>query len=97
MLSNQKLALLQEIEQIPEADIPGLLELVRSFRQETIQTSPVPNGNDAITHLNSSDRQDKQLKRQRLQEMFAFWSELDDEREQQESLQVIQSLRKTSI
>ncbi|MBP0012205.1 MAG: hypothetical protein J7545_17035 [Roseofilum sp. SBFL] len=97
MSNHQKLALLQEIEQIPEEDIPGLLELVRCLRQQTVQTNPVQNWNDAMVRLNSGNRQDKQLKQQRLQEMFASWSELDDECEQKESLKLIESLQRTSI
>ena len=97
MSTQPKLELLQEIENIPDEDIPGLLELVRSFRQRMIQTNSVDSWNDAIARLNSGNLRDRQLKKERIQEMFASWSELDDEREQQESLEIIQSLERTSI
>ncbi|MDJ1184533.1 hypothetical protein [Roseofilum casamattae] len=97
MSSHPKLELLQEIEHIPEEYIPSLLELVRSFRQRRIKTSSVESWNDAIVRLNSGDFCDRKLKRERIQEMFVSWSELDDEQEQQESLELIQSLEKTSI
>ena len=55
------------------------------------------NWNDAIARINNHDNSQNRLKREKVQEMFQSWSDLDEEKEQQETLKIIQSMEKASI
>lgn len=97
MPTHQRLDLLKAIEQIPEEYIPNLLELVYCFRQTAIEASSVNHWNDAIARINNHDNNQNQLKRERVKEMFQSWSDLDEEKEQKETLKIIQSMERASI
>ncbi|OIP70946.1 MAG: hypothetical protein AUK43_07790 [Oscillatoriales cyanobacterium CG2_30_40_61] len=94
--TKQRLDLLSEIEQTPDEYIPELLKFVRFFRQSMItrQTS-ITAWDNAINQINN--REQNQQKQERIKQLFQFWSELDDETEQKETLKIIESLEDISI
>ncbi|HEY9867194.1 MAG TPA: hypothetical protein V6D21_23665 [Candidatus Obscuribacterales bacterium] len=94
--TKQRLDLLSEIEQTPEEYIPELLKFVRLFRQSmmTKQTS-IKAWDNAINQINNSEQNQQQ--QERINQLFQFWSELDDETEQKETLKIIESLEDISI
>lgn len=95
--TQQRLDLLEAIGQIPEEYIPELLKLVHSFSQTAIKKNSVNNWNDAVARINSHDNIQNQLKQKRIQEMFQYWSDLDDKQEQQETLKIIESMERISV
>ena len=94
--TNQRLDLLSEIEQTPEEYIPELLNIVRLFRQSAIADQSSTNAWDnAIAKLKKSEQ--NQEKPKKIQQLFQSWAELDDEKEQQETLKIIESIEDVSI
>ena len=94
--TNQRLDLLSEIEQTPEEYIPKLLNIVRLFRQSAIAEQSSTNAWDnAIRKINKSEQ--NQEKQKKIEQLFQSWAELDDEKEQQETLKIIESIEGVSI
>jgi hypothetical protein len=94
--TKQRLDLLTEIEQTPEEHISDLLKIVRLFRQSImIQQTSINAWDQAINQINNSEL--NQQKQEKLKALFQFWSELDDETDQKETLKIIESLEGVSI
>ena len=94
--TNQRLDLLSEIEQTPEKYIPKLLNIVRLFRQSAIVEQSSTNAWDkAIRKINKSEQ--NQEKQKKIEQLFQSWAKLDDEKEQQETLKIIESIEGISI
>jgi hypothetical protein len=87
--------LLLEIEHTPEEYIPELLQIVRLFRQSvTMKQTSLKNWENAI---NESDAIKKEHRKTNIKRLFESWNELDDQQEQQETLEVIESMNRISI
>ncbi len=94
--TKQRLDLLTEIEQTPEEHISDLLKIVRLFRKSImIQQTSINAWDQAINQINNSEL--NQQKQEKLKALFQFWSELDDETDQKETLKIIESLEGVSI
>jgi hypothetical protein len=94
MTINQHLELLSEIEKIPSESIPDLLQIVRFFRQnQEVKTTSLNAWNNSINKLDNQSKNNQK----KIQELFDSWIELDDEKEQIETLKIIESLENISI
>ena len=90
--------LLLEIEHTPEEYIPELLQIVRLFRQSvTMKQTSLKNWENAINEINESDAIKKEHRKTNIKRLFESWKELDDQQEQQETLEVIESMNGISI
>jgi len=90
--------LLLEIEHTPEEYIPELLQIVRLFRQSvTMKQTSLKNWENAINEINESDAIKKEDRKTNIKRLFESWNELDDQQEQQETLEVIESMNGISI
>ncbi|MBD1214633.1 MAG: hypothetical protein ACK4ZH_03525 [Dolichospermum sp.] len=90
--------LLLEIEHTPEEYIPELLQIVRLFRQSvTMKQSSLKNWEDAINEINESDTTKKEHRKTNIKRLFESWNESDDQQEQQENLEIIESMNGISI
>jgi hypothetical protein len=90
--------LLLEIEHTPEEYIPELLQIVRLFRQSvTMKQTSLKNWENAINEINESDAIKKEHRKTNIKRLFESWNELDDQQEQQETLEVIESMNGISI
>jgi hypothetical protein len=96
--SNPRNDLLLEIEQTPEKYIPELLQIVRLFRQSIVmkQTS-LNDWENALNEINHSDTIKQQHRKTNIKKLFESWNELDDQQEQQETLEIIESMKGVSI
>ncbi|MBD0385976.1 MAG: hypothetical protein ICV54_05430 [Nostoc sp. C3-bin3] len=90
--------LLLEIQQTPEEYVPELLQIVRLFRQGvTMKQTSLNNWEDAIHEINQSDAVKQQERKTNIKKIFESWNELDEEQEQQETLEIIESMKGISI
>jgi hypothetical protein len=90
--------LLLEIEHTPEEYIPELLQIVRLFRQSiTMKQTSLKNRENAINEITQSDRIKKEHRKTNIRKLFDSWNELDDQEEQQETLEIIESMNGISI
>jgi hypothetical protein len=87
--------LLLEIEHTPEEYIPELLQIVRLFRQSvTMKQTSLKNWENAINEINESDAIKKEHRKTNIKRLFESWNELHD---QQETLEIIESMNGISI
>jgi hypothetical protein len=85
--------LLLEIEHTPEEYIPELLQIVRLFRQSvTMKQTSLKNWENAINEINESDAIKKEHRKTNIKRLFESWNESDDQQEQQETLEIIESM-----
>jgi len=90
--------LLLEIEHTPEEYIPELLQIVRLFRQSvTMKQTSLKNWENAINEIDESDAIKKEHRKTNIKRLFESWNESDDQQEQQENLEVIESMNGISI
>ncbi|WP_071188348.1 hypothetical protein [Trichormus sp. NMC-1] len=90
--------LLLEIEHTPEEYIPELLQIVRLFRQSvTMKQLSLKNWENAINEINESDAIKKEYRKTNIKRLFESWNESDDQQEQQENLEIIESMKGISI
>lgn len=90
--------LLLEIEQTPEEYLPELLQFVRLFRQSvTMKQTSLNQWENAINEINPTDIVRQQERKTNIKKLFESWNELDDEQEQQETLEIIDSMKGISI
>ncbi|AFZ58241.1 hypothetical protein H6G54_19700 [Anabaena cylindrica FACHB-243] len=84
--------LLLEIEHTPEEYIPELLQIVRLFRQSvTMKQTSLKNWENAINEI---DAIKKEHRKTNIKRLFESWNESD---EQQETLEIIESMNGISI
>ncbi len=96
--TNPRTDLLLEIEQTPEEHIPELLQIIRLFRQSIMmKQSSLNDWENAMNEINHSDAINKQHRRTNIKKLFQSWNELDDKEEQQETLEIIESMKGVSI
>ncbi|MBE9058430.1 hypothetical protein [Sphaerospermopsis sp. LEGE 08334] len=89
---------LLEIDQTPEEYIPELLQMIRLFRQSvTMKQTSVKNWKNAINEINDSDAIKKEDRKNNIKKLFESWNESDDQQEQQETLEIIESMNGISI
>ncbi len=90
--------LLLEIEHTPEEYIPELLQIVRLFRQSvTMKQTSLKNWENAINEINESDAIKKEHRKTNIKRLFESWNESDDQQEQEETLEIIESMNGISI
>ncbi|MBD2528665.1 hypothetical protein H6G97_03445 [Nostoc flagelliforme FACHB-838] len=90
--------LLLEIQQTPEEYVPELLQIVRLFRQSvTMKQTLLNNWEDAIHEINQSDAVKQQERKTNIKKIFESWNELDEQEEQQQILEIIESMKGISI
>ncbi|MEH1808120.1 hypothetical protein [Nostoc sp.] len=90
--------LLLEIQQNPEEYVPELLQIVRLFRQSlTMKQTSFNQWENAINEINHTDTVKQQGKKTNIKKLFESWNELDEEQEQQETLEIIESMKGISI
>ncbi|NEP14555.1 MAG: hypothetical protein F6K14_31030 [Symploca sp. SIO2C1] len=91
--------LLLEIENIPDEQIPQLLQIIRLFRQSqmTNQESSVDNWQIAMARLEKSNPIQRKQQQQKLKELFESWNDLDEEQEQKETWEIIKSSKGVAI
>ena len=98
MLTKQRTELLSAIEQTPEEYIPELLNFVHFFhKQRIMQASPTSAWNVAMSEINSSNPEQQNLRRQRINQLFTTCAVLDSEDEQKEALKIFESAEGVSI
>jgi hypothetical protein len=91
--------LLLEIQQTPEEYVPELLQIVRLFRQAVMmkQTS-LNNWENALNEINHSDTVKQQERKTNIKKLFESWNDLDEQEEQQQqTLEIIESMKGISI
>jgi hypothetical protein len=90
--------LLLEIENIPDEQIPQLLQIIRLFRQSQITNKEsVENWKKAMVQLGKSDPIQRKQQQQKLKALFQSWNELDEEEDQKETWEIIKSIKGVSI
>jgi hypothetical protein len=90
--------LLLEIEQTPEEYLPELLQFVRLFRQSvTMKGTSLNDWENAINEINHSDTVKQEQRKTSMKKLFDSWNELDEEQEQQQTLEIIESMKGISI
>ncbi|MBN3870544.1 hypothetical protein [Nostoc sp. JL33] len=90
--------LLLEIQQTPEQYLPELLQIVRLFRQSvTMKQTSLNNWENALNEINHSDAVKQQERKTNIKKIFESWNELDEEEEQQNILEIIESMKGISI
>ncbi|BAY61596.1 hypothetical protein NIES22_16630 [Calothrix brevissima NIES-22] len=96
--SNPRNDLLLEIEQTPEEYLPELLKIIRLFRQSIMMKQAALNDwEQAMNEINQSDDNQKQNRRANIQNLFTSWRNIDEQKEQQETLEIIDSMKGISI
>ncbi|NEP56616.1 MAG: hypothetical protein F6K31_06270 [Symploca sp. SIO2G7] len=97
-LTNWREALLLEVEQIPDEQIPELLQIISLFRQRQMTNKESEdNWQKAIHQLEKSDPIKRKQQQQKLKQLFESWNELDEEQDQKETWKIIKSLKGVSI
>ncbi len=97
-LSTPRTDLLLEIEQTPEEYLPELLQIVRLFRQSvTMKQTSLNNWENAMNEINHSDVLKKEERKKSIKKLFDSWNELEEQQEQQQSLEIIESMKGISI
>lgn len=90
--------LLLEIQQTPEEYVPELLQIVRLFRQSvTMKKTSLNNWENALNEINQSDAVKQQERKTNIKKIFESWNELDEQKEQQQTLEIIESMKGISI
>ncbi|WP_448265396.1 hypothetical protein [Nostoc sp. DSM 114159] len=90
--------LLLEIQQTPEEYLPELLQIVRLFRQSmTMKQTSLNNWENALNEINQSDAVKQQERKTNIKKIFESWNELDEQEEQQKTLEIIESMKGISI
>lgn len=90
--------LLLEIQQTPEEYVPELLQIVRLFRQSvTMKQTSLNNWENALNEINQSDTVKQQERKTNIKKIFDSWNELDEQEEQQQTLEIIESMKGISI
>ncbi|NEO88973.1 MAG: hypothetical protein F6K56_01290 [Moorea sp. SIO3G5] len=90
--------LLLEIENIPDEQIPQLLQILRLFRQSQMTNKEsVDNWKKAMVQLEKSDPIQRKQQQQKLKQLFKSWNELDEEQDQKETWEIIKSIKGVSI
>lgn len=90
--------LLLEIQQTPEEYVPELLQIVRLFRQTvTMKQTSLNSWENALNEINQSDAVKQQERKTNIKKMFDSWNELDEQEEQQQTLEIIESMKGISI
>ncbi|MGV0104477.1 DH domain-containing protein [Nostoc sp. DSM 114160] len=90
--------LLLEIQQTPEEYLPELLQIVRLFRQSmTMKQTSLNNWENALNEINHSDPIKRQERKTNIKKIFESWNELDEQEEQQKTLEIIESMKGISI
>ncbi|MDZ7969210.1 MAG: hypothetical protein V7K53_25055 [Nostoc sp.] len=90
--------LLLEIQQTPEEYVPELLQIVRLFRQSVrMKQTSLNNWEDALNEINQSDAVKQQERKTNIKKIFESWNELDEQEEQQQTLEIIESMKGISI
>ncbi|NEP48386.1 MAG: hypothetical protein F6K65_05930 [Moorea sp. SIO3C2] len=90
--------LLLEIENIPDEQIPQLLQIIRLFRQSQMTNKEsVDHWQKAMARLEKSDPIQRKQQQQKLKELFQSWNELDEEEDQKETWEIIKSIKGVSI
>jgi L-lysine 2,3-aminomutase len=90
--------LLLEIQQTPEEYVPKLLQIVRLFRQAvTMKQTSLNNWENALNEINQSDVVKQQERKTNIKKIFDSWNELDEQEEQQQTLEIIESMKGISI
>lgn len=90
--------LLLEIEQTPEEYLPELLQFVRLFRQSVMMKQTSLNyWENAINEINHGDVVKQQERKTNIKKLFELWNELDEQEEQQKTLEIIESMKGISI
>ncbi|MEA5504833.1 hypothetical protein VB735_17315 [Halotia wernerae UHCC 0503] len=96
--TNPRTDLLLEIEQTPEEYIPNLVQIVRLFRQSlAMQKTSLNTWEKAINEINHPDAIKQQQRKTNIQQLLESWNESGDQQEQQETLEIIQSMKGISI
>jgi hypothetical protein len=62
-----------------------------------MKQSSLKNWEDAINEINESDTTKKEHRKTNIQRLFESWNESDDQQEQQENLEIIESMNGISI
>jgi predicted Zn-dependent protease len=86
--------LLLEIEQNPEEYLPELLQFVRLFRQSVTIKRSLNQWENAINEINYSDTVKQQERKTNIKKLFDSWNELDEQEEQQQTLEILESFMK---
>ncbi|NEP53751.1 MAG: hypothetical protein F6K65_35115, partial [Moorea sp. SIO3C2] len=82
--------LLLEIKNIPDEQIPQLLQIIRLFRQSQMTNKEsVDNWQTAMVQLEKSNPIQRKQQQQKLKELFQSWNELDEEEDQKETWEII--------
>ncbi|MEA5622662.1 hypothetical protein [Nostoc sp. UHCC 0251] len=90
--------LLLEIQQTPEEYVPELLKIVRLFRQSvTMKQTSLNSWENALNEINQSDAVKQQERKINIKKIFDSWNELDEQEEQQQTLEIIESMKGISI
>ncbi|MBD2522441.1 hypothetical protein [Nostoc sp. FACHB-133] len=90
--------LLLEIQQTPEEYLPELLQIVRLFRQSmTMKQTSLNNWENALNEINHSDAVKQQERKTNVKNLFESWNELNEQEEQQQTLEIIESMKGISI
>jgi L-lysine 2,3-aminomutase len=93
-LSTSRTDLLLEIEQIPEEYLPELLQIVRLFRQSvTMKQTSLNNWENTMDEINHSDVFKKEERKKSIKKLFDSWNQLEEQQEQQQSLEIIESMK----
>lgn len=75
-----------------------MLQFVRLFRQSvTMKQTSFNQWENAINEINHTDTVKQQGRKTNIKKLFESWNELDEEQEQQESLEIIESMKGISI
>ncbi|NES43647.1 MAG: hypothetical protein F6K20_20385, partial [Moorea sp. SIO2C4] len=85
-------------ENIPDEQIPQLLQIIRLFRQSQMTNKEsVYHWQKAMARLEKSDPIQRKQQQQKLKELFESWNELDEEEDQKETWEIIKSIKGVSI
>lgn len=97
-LTNWRDDLLLEVEQIPDEQIPELLQIIRLFRQHQMMNQELGNNwQKAMIQLEKSDPIQRKKQQQKFKQLFQSWNELDEEQDQKETWEIIKSIKGVSI
>jgi len=97
-LTNCRESLLLEIEQIPDEQVPELLQIISLFRQRQMTNQESEdNWQKAMNQLEKSNPIKRKKQQQKLKQLFESWNESDEEQDQKETWEIIKSLKGVSI
>lgn len=83
--------LLTEIAQTPDERIPELLKITRLLRQAVVVDIDLTNALDRA--MEKIDRAEMgNTNQENIQKLFQEWAELDEEKEQKQTLEIIESI-----